>query len=167
MEPSHASAGLLPPSPVPDVWIPPGPNVHQHNCEGLEQDNMKICGDAVNFEVIMYLSEEEKVDEECKGYHGKSSKQEHHHKVGRLSSEATLLQHSAKGGDDQNKVDDDLDKGENDTEDIADDAPAVAVGEDHVEEEVEAKGAKEEEGGDEPPDLVLPIGRERLWFKSW
>ena len=79
------------------------------------------------------LSKKQKIDEKCKGNHRKCSKYKHHNKVCWLSSEAALFQHSA-----------------------------VSVGEDHVEQEVEAKGTKEQESCDNSPDLELPHDQERV-----
>jgi len=81
-----------------DVRIPPCPDINQHYCEGLPQ--------------------EEKVHEECKGDHGKSSEEEHHDEVGGFPPEAALLQH-----------------------------PTVAVGENHIEKKVETKCPEEQECG--------------------
>ena len=66
------------------------------------------------------------VDKESEEEHGEDAEDEHHDEVGRPPVKRPLLQH-----------------------------PAVLVGEDHVEEEVEAEVAEEEEGGDQSPHLEL------------
>ena len=66
------------------------------------------------------------VNKESEEEHRDDAEDEHHDEVGRPPVKRPLLQH-----------------------------PAVLVGEDHVEEEVEAEVAKEKEGGEQSPHLEL------------
>lgn len=79
------------------------------------------------------LAQEQQVHEKRKANHERAAEYEHHDKVGALAAERALLQHAA-----------------------------VPVGERHVEEEIEADGAEEEEGGDEPPYLVVEHDQRRI-----
>lgn len=72
------------------------------------------------------LPKEQEVDEEGEDHHEDGAEEEHHDEVGGFAPKTSLLQH-----------------------------PAVAVGEDHVEEKTEADGAEEQEGREEAPHLAL------------
>ena len=93
----------------------------------------------------MQFTEEEQVNDEAKQDHEHWSEEEHGDEIGGPTAERVLLEH-----------------------------PAVAVGEDHVEEEVEADGAEEEEGRHEAPELPVPQDQGRVvvelrhfWRSKW
>jgi hypothetical protein len=71
-----------------------------------------------------FLTEEEEIDEVGADDHANASEKDHHDEVGRAISERILLQH-----------------------------PAILVGEDHVEEEVEAERTEEEKRCEQAPNL--------------
>ena len=81
--------------------------------------------------VSPHLTQKEKINKKCEADHRHSSEHEHHDKVRGFAPEASLLQH-----------------------------PTVAVGEDQVEQKVEAESSEEEEGGDDPPELPLSYDEE-------
>lgn len=105
----------------PDVWIPPCPHIDKHDGEGLAQ--------------------EEKVNKEGESNHGERAKEKHHDKVGRLPPKTSLFQHPVRLQDKAGVIN---------VFDHYHNAflPAVAVGEDHVEEKVKAKSTKEEKSCD-------------------
>ena len=80
------------------------------------------------------MTKEKQIHKEGEGYHGDGAEEKHHDKIGRLSPKTALFKHPGMHASEF-------------CEDLRS-PPAVSVGEDHIEEEVESKSAKEEEGCD-------------------
>ena len=69
-----------------------------------------------------HRTQEQEVDEEGAGDHAAAAEDEHHEEVGRAAPEGVFFEH-----------------------------PAIAIREDHVEDEVEAEGPEEQEGRGQAP----------------
>ena len=102
----------------PNEGVPSAPHIHQHNGEGL--------------------AEEEEVDRQCAEHHTPRAEHEHNDKVSGPAAEGAILE-----------------------------VPAVAVGEDQVEEECEAHRPEEQERRDQSPKLWKETGADVRQCVNW